>query len=330
MISRRGNKLARRLVPCYLVLAAAALMLLWGGVAEAGTFTNVSDTVTDPSPGASTTHQLTFTAATTASIEFVTFSFPSGFNVGSATLNMTSGIGAGTLSAPTSTSLCYTISSPASITTGTVLSFQLASVINAGTTGTKSITLTTLNTNATSCSSNKPNQKADTGTASIVIGNATAISATTQRVFVFTISAGTMNLDLDPVVNRDMTGTLTLTVRTNTSASSGGYVVTASTSQDLTGTAYSSATIPAWTGTTASPTTWDSVANPNYWGITRSAFPNDNGSYFGLTTTPQVVMSGNGPTNGDAQTQTWRVAIDFTAPADTYTTTVYFVGSPSF
>ena len=100
--------------------------------------------------------------------------------------------------------------------------------------------------------------------------------------------------------------------------------------QELTGTAYSAATIPAWTGTASSPTAWNTTSFPNYWGVTRTSSPNDGGNYFGVTSTPQTIMSGNGPTNGDVQSETWKVAVDYLTPADTYTTTIYFVGTPKF
>ncbi len=317
----RKSAVARLALLAYMAFMAVALSIIWAPAAYAGILQNRSDTVTDPSPSATTSHQFTFTTAGTAVIAYILFVFPTGFDVSSATLGLYSGIGAGTISADSATIARYTVTSPGSISSGTAITIQFQNVVNSSTTGTKTIAIQTKRSN---------NSTVDSGSVTVIIDNPASISATLQPVFVFTINTGTISLPVDPVSSPVATAGLTLTVATNTSAASGGYIVTARASQDLTGTAYSSAMIPAWTGTAASPTTWDSGSNPNYWGITRSAFPSDGGSYFGLTTAAQTVMSGTGPTNGDSQTQTWRVAVDYLTPADTYTTTVYIVGTPSF
>ncbi len=306
---------------CYLLMMMAALSVIWAEAAIAGTLSSRSDLVTDPSPSATTSHQFTFTTATTGTIASVTFTFPSGFNVTGVSLGLTSGIGAGTVSADTSLRARYTVTSPASVNAGTAITIQLQGVVNSASTGSKSISIATKNAS---------DGTIDSGTVSTVINNATSISSSIQQVFVFTVGTGSLTFSVDPASSPVAATNVTLTVETNTSSASGGYRVTSRIGQQLTGTAYSAATIPPWTGTTASPTTWNTTTNPNYWGVTRSAFPNDSGNYFGVTTTAQTVMSGTGPTNGDSQTETWKVAVDYTTPADTYTTTIYFVGTPSF
>jgi hypothetical protein len=294
---------------------------------SAATLTGVSDLVTNPAPSATTTHQFTFTTASTGTIEYIQFAFPSGFNVSSATLGLTSGIGAGTLSAPSSTSACYTVTTPVSVSSGTQISVQLHSVVNRSSTGSPSLTVRTRNTSASSCTSGG---QIDQGNTSIVINNPASISATAQKVLVFTISKGALSFALNPSSSSTSTDSLNLTVATNTAASTGGYQVTARTGQALTGTRYPGSTIPNWTGTAASPTSWNTGANPNFWGATRTGLVDDSGDYFGITTSTQTIMSGNGPTNGETTTVTFRVAVDYNTPADIYTTTIFFVGTPSF
>lgn len=321
------NKTVQWAVAGYFLVTVAILSILWAPIAVAGTLTNVSDVVTDPTPSAVTSHQFAFQPPSTTTVKYITFTFPSGFSVssGATTVGLRSGIGAGTLSFSSSLIACYRLTTAANLS-GSIREIELRGVTNTSLTGTATIAIQTWN-GGTTCLNGTA---VDSANVQITIDNPASIP-TTQLVFAFSISSGVLNFTLDPVNNPSTTTILTLTVATNASSGSGGYNVTARITGSLAGRAYSSASIPAWTGTAASPTTWNTASNPNFWGLTRDAFPGtDAGKYFGLTTTAQTVMSGTGPTNADVQQETYQVAIDYRTPGDTYVTSIIFVGTPSF
>jgi hypothetical protein len=73
--------------------------------------------------------------------------FPSTFDVSAATrLIERSGIGSGSLSAPSSTTLIYTVSSPVSVPAGTPIRLEIGRIVNSNTAGSFQVSITRENT----------------------------------------------------------------------------------------------------------------------------------------------------------------------------------------
>jgi hypothetical protein len=89
-------------------------------------------------------YEIFFKTATAGTIKFIQMTFPSGSDVSAATrLIEKGGIGSGTLSAPSSTTLIYTVSNPVSVPAGTTIRLEIGRVINSNTAGSFKVGITT-------------------------------------------------------------------------------------------------------------------------------------------------------------------------------------------
>ena len=102
----------------------------------------VVDTLTDYTVGVTTTHTITSTTTVTGTIATIEGVFPAGFDVSGATLGAVSGISAGTISVMGQT-VIYTVTTPVSVPSGTVISIELHSIVNPTTPGLYYIAVTT-------------------------------------------------------------------------------------------------------------------------------------------------------------------------------------------
>ena len=90
---------------------------------------NVTDTVVPTTAGATATHTIGFTTATTATIASVDILFPAGFDVSSVAVGVVTGIGAGTVAAA-GQMVTYTVTTPAGVPASTAITIELAGVVN--------------------------------------------------------------------------------------------------------------------------------------------------------------------------------------------------------
>ena len=102
----------------------------------------VVDILTDYTAGAITTHTISSTTTVTGTIATLEAVFPAGFDVSGATLGAVSGISAGTISVMGQT-VIYTVTTPVSVPSGTVISVELHSIINPTTQGNYFVSVTT-------------------------------------------------------------------------------------------------------------------------------------------------------------------------------------------
>lgn len=116
-------------------------------VMAAGTLTSVAIIPTNNIVNNRTTYEIFFKTATTDIIKTIQMSFPSGFDVSAATtLIERSGIGSGSLSAPSSNTLIYTVKSPVSVPAGTSITLEIGGVTNSDTAGSFKVSIKTQNT----------------------------------------------------------------------------------------------------------------------------------------------------------------------------------------
>lgn len=118
--------------------------------AEAAALTNVAVVPSNNIVNTRSIYEIFFKTVTTGTIKTIEMSFPSGFDVSIATkLIEKSGIGSGSLSAPSSTTLIYTVSNPVSVPAGTSIRFEIGRITNSNTAGSFMVSITTEDTVAT-------------------------------------------------------------------------------------------------------------------------------------------------------------------------------------
>jgi hypothetical protein len=313
----------------------ATAMVLWAfGVhtfAEAANITDVSDTLSDSSPGASPTHTISFiTPSGVANSETITITFPAGFTGigsivdGDVTIeDDTTDISGNVSAAGAGQTVTLTVD------TGSIAADSVVDIV---------IGSTNFITSPTPTEGNESFEIAisagtqDSGYARVVILDTVLVTAQVDTVFDFTVtglgSGVAVNGTTTDIVSSSTTipfGTLTayntrtgaqdLQVQTN---ARNGFVVTveadgalrSSTGADIDGFVDSSYT--------AVPTTWESplvgldVLDENtwgHWGMTTEdndtgisgddgLFPGDevlSNEWFGVTTTPRVIFAHDGP-----------------------------------
>jgi len=94
-----------------------------------------------------TTYDIFFKTATTGTIKIINMTFPSGFDVSAATKPIErTGIGSGSLSAPSSTTLIYNVSNPVSVPAGTTIRLEIGRIVNSNTAGNFRVSIATENT----------------------------------------------------------------------------------------------------------------------------------------------------------------------------------------
>jgi hypothetical protein len=113
----------------------------------AGTLTSIAILPANNIVNTRTTYDIIFKTATTGTIKTIDMTFPPGFEVSAATsLIERIGIGSGSLSAPSSTTLIYTVSSPVSVPAGTTIRLEIGRIVNSNTAGSFQVSLATKNT----------------------------------------------------------------------------------------------------------------------------------------------------------------------------------------
>lgn len=100
----------------------------------AGTLTSISILPTNNIVNTKSTYDIFFKTATTKVIKTIEMVFPSGFDLSAAKKVIEkSGIGSGSLSNPSGTTLVYTVSSPVSVSAGTTIRLEIGGVVNSDT-----------------------------------------------------------------------------------------------------------------------------------------------------------------------------------------------------
>jgi hypothetical protein len=113
----------------------------------AGSLTSVTVIPTNNIVNTRTTYDIFFKTATTGTIKIINMTFPSGFDVSAATkLIERSGIGSGSLSAPSSTTLIYSVSNPVSVPAGTTIRLEIGRIVNSIIAGNFRVSIATENT----------------------------------------------------------------------------------------------------------------------------------------------------------------------------------------
>ena len=360
------------------VIASLAVILWSLGLpslrfADAANLTTVSDTLSDSSKNASSSHTIVFTSPTGITAgEYATVTMPVGFT-GVDQLTA-SDVTLATTSANTVGADC-TASDIGFSTSGQDLVFEFCATasnfLSAG--GTTTITVgagsATKITNPSPVASSQSYEiniaagASDTGATRVVILDSVTVTASVDTIFTFAVSgtaAGTaVNGDTTTVesttttipfgVLRDGAATTSAQVLTVNTNAANGYSVTVQIDGDLESS--TGATIDGFANGAANdiPATWTSpsgtLGSPNtygHWGITSddavTTRSNQFGSqeYIGATTTPRVVMSHDGPANGEGVgvgTTTVGYKIEISAlqeAGDDYSTTLTYIATPVF
>lgn len=327
-----------------IALVASFAVILWSlgfpsiRFADAANLTNVSDTLTDSAPAASSTHIVQFTSPTgvTDNGSFATVTMPVGFtNVSNITASdITFNIAA--LGDQTVAANCAATDDIGFTASGQNLVFEFCNgdgaVIAAGGTSTITIGSSTGNqivnpTPAGDSQSYEVNISlagVDSGATRVVILSSVTVSASVDTIFNFAVSGlasgASMNGDTstgDTTTTTIPFGTLSdgnatrtaqlLTVNTN---AANGYTVTVQIDGPLESS--TGADIDSYPEAVADdPETWSAPAgtlgNENtygHWGVTSDdtaagrSVEFGSQEYVGVTTTPRIVMGHTGPANG--------------------------------
>jgi hypothetical protein len=113
----------------------------------AGSLTSVVILPSNNIANTRTTYDIYFKTATTGTIKTIHMIFPPSFDVsGSNKLIERSGIGSGTLSTPSSTTLIYTVSNPVSVHAGTTIRLEIGRILNSNVGGNYQVIVSTENT----------------------------------------------------------------------------------------------------------------------------------------------------------------------------------------
>jgi hypothetical protein len=116
----------------------------------AGILTSVSIVPTSNIVNTRTTYDISFKTATTGTIKTIHMTFPSSFDVSAASkLIERSGVGSGSLSASSSTTLIYNVSNPVSVPAGTRIALEIGRIVNSNVEGNFQVSITTENRIAT-------------------------------------------------------------------------------------------------------------------------------------------------------------------------------------
>ena len=114
----------------------------------AGTLTSIAILPANNIVNTRTTYDIMFKTATTGTIKTIHMTFPSSFDVSAATRYIErSGIGSGSLSNPSGSTLVYTVSSPVSVAAGTTIRLEIGKIDNSETANIAAkVSITTKNT----------------------------------------------------------------------------------------------------------------------------------------------------------------------------------------
>ena len=336
----RTEKSVRMLQAIAIIAALTTIMWSLGFAAlnvAAANLTTVSDTLSDSSPNASSSHTIVFTSPTgIANGEYATITMPTGFT-GIAALTA-SDITLSSTSAATIAANCAASDDIGFSVSGQDLVFEYCAgdgeFLSAGATTTITIGAgaTTKITNPASPTNGNQSYEiniaagaSDTGATRVVILDSITVTASVDTIFTFAVGGLGSGVNMNGTTTTGVTGSTTipfgtldagvatrsaqlLTVNTN---AANGYSVTvqvdgaleSSTGADIDGFANGvySDTPAAWskpTNTIGSENTY------GHWGVTSddpsTIRTTEFGSeeFIGVTTTARVVMSHDGPVNG--------------------------------
>lgn len=298
--------------------------------ASAAAFTNVSWSLSQPQPGSTAVrYTWSFTTATTGTVASVTFTVPSGTTGAALTPVDVYGVSAGTAALNTGTNtVTYTVTTPASIASGTSVLISIDGFTNTATAGTYASAETTLTAGAATI---------DTGNSNSVGINTstTAVTVVVARSTSFSSDTTGFNMLMDPSVAAltDQTKVVNLAIATNAAH---GYTLTTKLDQQLTGSTNATSTFTAISAGVATGVASGSFPS-NRFGytetgtgvgtVTGAGFAT---GYVGYTTAGEVSFTATGPTNADTVALTNRAKINYLQPADTYLGTITYTVTPSY
>lgn len=365
-----------------IALIATFAVLMWSlglpsiRFADAASLTNVSDTISDSSPSASSTHTFVFTSPTgIVAGEFATITMPVDFTgiaqLAAADVTVATGTDSNNVVATCGGATDHIAFS----TSGQDLLFEFCSAagnyLEAG--GTTTITIgagvTTKITNPSSPAGGNESYEiniaagaSDTGSTRIVILDSVTVTASVDTIFTFAVGGlpigSSMNGDTSTGSSTptsipfgeldDTSATRTaqlLTVNTN---AANGYSVSVAIDGPLESS--TGADIDSYPEASADdPETWSAPAGTlgqentyGHWGVTSDdsttirSVEFGSQEYIGVTTTPRVVMSHDGPVAGQGVgvgTTTVGYQIEISAlqeAGDDYTAQLFYIATPTF
>ena len=310
------------------VLAVFTILALDASQAFAGTLSNVSWSVNNSQTGkTAVTYAFSFKTATAGTIKYVTMTVPAG-TAGTVAVGSVYGLGAGTVALASNT-ITYTVTSAVAVAANIPIYLSFTGLTNTSTAGSYTSTVTTQTSVPATI---------DTGTSqSVTFGNSsTTATVTVAQTLTFTNNTPAFSLAVDPTGTANGSSqAVTLTIQTNAAS---GYTLAASdTGLSRTAPAY---TIPAvsvgpGTGVGTFPTSgWGAsgvlTASGGHGAAMASGL--SGGQFVGYPGSPATFLSATGPTGAtaDSLVLTDQVAVDYTAPAGTYTDTITYVATPSY
>jgi hypothetical protein len=325
----KGNALRRRLAGvAALLVMAAGMIVVDSGAAFASSLTKVSWAVSNSQTGkTSVTYSYAFQTATTATLDAVTMTVPSGTG-GTVGVGTVYGLGAGTASLA-GTTLTYTVTSPISVAANIPIYVSFTGLTNTSTAGSYTSTITTQKGAALTV---------DTATSgSVTFGSSsTGVTVTVGQTLTFTNSAPSLSLAVDPsMLDNNQTEAVTLSIQTN--AASGYTLAVSDTGLSRSAPSF---TIPAVssgpaTGVASFPTSgWGASATLTTGGTDGATLAAglSAGKWVGYPSSAANLLTATGPTGATADTVTVtdQVAVDYTVPAGTYNDTITYTATPSY
>ena len=318
-----------------LTLALVALAILSSqrpAPANAASLVNVSWAVSDSQISATNvTYAWQFTPATTATLTSVTLTVPAGTPVLTPTISAVYGLSAGSVGPISGTTVTYTITTPASVTSGTPIYIELGGFTNTSTVGSDTSVVTTVDGGG----------NVDTGTSpNVAFGvTSTVVTVAVSKSMSVTNDTSAFQLLMDPGVPAlaDLNKDVTLNVKTN---AGNGYTLNVKAALLTVG----GLTIPASSAGIASGVASGSFA-PNSFGYAMTATAGHAsgiavqgsglsvaGDYVGYTVGGETAASATGPTgdSGDTIVLNNRVKINYDTPGGVYSTTITYLVTPSY
>lgn len=317
-----------------LVVALAALVTLSTqrpSPANAAALTGVGWAVSNSQVSAtSITYSWQFTPATTATLASITMTVPAG-TAGTPAIALVYGIGVGSVGM-SGTTVTYTVTTPASVTSGTPIYVELSGFTNTGTAGDYTSDVTT---------KTAVPADVDTGTSQTVTFGATTTSATVVVSKSMTVTNDTTAFQflMDPGVTAlsDLSKDVTLNVKTNAGSgyslnvkagllTNGGLTIPVASAGIATGVA--SGSFAANTFGYKMTATAGNASGVAVQGAGLSV----SGNYVGYTSLGETAATATGPTGatGDTIVLGNRVKVNYDTSGGVYTTTITYTVTPSY
>lgn len=322
---KEAKRLRRRLAVMLAVAVGAGVLM--SAPAQAAPLTNVNWSVSNnQKSAASVTYTFSLTTATTGTIATIEMSVPAG-TAGTPAVVANYGVGAGTVALASNT-LTYTVTSPASVPSGTPILLEFSGLTNTSTPGNYTSSLTTK-------TSAPATIDGPTVSNSVSIAETnTAVTVVVAKSLTFTNDTAAFSFVMDPGLPAlaSKTRNVALTVQTN---ASNGYTLTAK--DNAGGLVSGPDTIARFTanGQTGAAT-WGAAKNKFGYelAVTGATLPANmgGGKYAGYTSAGETIASRNNPTGdtADGIIVTNRVDIDYAQDTGTYTDTVIYTATPTY